>query len=139
MEQFAKILEQLRRLLEVLIQSFGVRGTLILVIAFVVLSIVYRVYRDRRQDRYIKALLEDKDRQIQRLAEQERNYRIHFFKLSGWTDAEIDQFVMKNEFSDVPSARRALQGEEPSVKTGELAQPEKPKKGNKPATARRHR
>lgn len=137
MEQFAKILEQLRRLLEVLIQSFGVRGTLILVIAFVVLSIVYRVYRDRRQDRYIKALLEDKDRQIQRLAEQERNYRIHFFKLSGWTDAEIDQFVMKNEFSDVPSARRALQGEEPSVKTEEVAQPEKPKKGNKPA--RRHR
>jgi len=40
------------------------------------------------------------------------SYRILFFmEKCGWSDEQIQQFVMKNEFEDVPSARKELEGE----------------------------
>lgn len=77
----------------------------------------WKIYNLRRKDREVNLALKEKDRTIQRLAEQERNFRILFFKeKGGWTDEQIKQFVMKNEFEDVPSARKELEGEQPAEK-----------------------
>jgi hypothetical protein len=112
-EALTKVIDAIRQFFQLLLDRYGPIGTLLIVGAFVLLTIVARIYGDRRKDRYIDALLDEKDKTIQRLAEQERNYRIHLFKQYGWADEEIDRFVMRNELDDAIAARRALEGKPP--------------------------
>lgn len=106
------IIEAFRKLLEVLIANYGIWGTLG-IFAFVILAFFgWKLYNNYRKDKEVNLALQEKDRTIQRLAEQERNFRILFFKeKAGWTDEQVDRFVLRNEFPDVPSARKALEGE----------------------------
>lgn len=51
--------------------------------------------------------IEEKNRTIRRLAEQERNYRILFFKeKAGWTDEQVERFVIENDPSGTPLRRK---------------------------------
>src|SRR5205085_2772011 len=103
-------------LVQVLIANYGRVGTLLIFAALIVLSGLWRYISWRRKDKQIDLALTEKDRTIQRLAESERNFRILFFKQQGMTAEEIERFVMRNEFPDVPTARRQLEGEEASPK-----------------------
>lgn len=128
----AAIIDAIVRLLDVLIRNFGQVGTLIIALAIVALASLWRVYNDRRKDKEVNAVIAEKDKTIQRLAEQERNYRILFFKeKAGWTDEEIDRFVMKNDFDGVVSARKALE-EAPRPESDERHRSESPRKATAP-------
>lgn len=108
----AEIINAANNFVQVLINSFGAGGTIGIAAAVVVITGGWRIYNNRRKDKEVNLALKEKDRTIQRLAEQERNFRILFFmEKCGWTEERIQQFVMKNEFEDVPSARRELEGE----------------------------
>lgn len=105
------IIDALSRFIQVLIANYGIWGTLGIFGFIFLLFFGWRVYNNYRKDREVNLALQEKDRTIQRLAEQERNYRILFFKeKAGWTDDQVDRFVLKNEFPDAPSARKALEG-----------------------------
>lgn len=113
----ADIINALNNLVQVLINNFGAWGTIGIAAAAIAITGGWKVYNIRRKDKEVHLALKEKDRTIQRLAEQERNYRIMFFmEKCGWTSEQIEQFVMKNEFEDVPSARKELEGEKPAEK-----------------------
>jgi hypothetical protein len=123
------VLDALNNFIQTLIANYGRWGTIGIFLGIALLSAGWRIYQQRRKDKEVNLALKEKNRTIQRLAEQERNFRILFFKEKcGWTDDEIEKFVMKNEFEDVPSARRELEGETPP-----------PQPTNKPKPSRRKR
>jgi len=106
------VIEAFRKLLEVLIANYGTWGTLGIFAFIILASFGWKFYNNYRKDKEVNLALQEKDRTIQRLAEQERNFRILFFKeKAGWTDEQVERFVLRNEFPDVPSARKALEGE----------------------------
>jgi hypothetical protein len=112
----ADVINALNNLVNSLVALFGAKVTIGIVVVIVGLTTWWKIWNIKRKDKDVDLALKEKDRTIQRLAEQERNYRILFFKEKcGWTDEQIQQFVMKNEFEDVPSARKELEGEKVSA------------------------
>jgi hypothetical protein len=113
----SEIIKALTHLVEVLVANFGALGTIIIVASLLLVAFLWRRYNDYRRDKATNDLLAEKDRTIQRLAEEARNFKIlHFKEKLGWTDEQITLFIMKNEFVDGVTARKALEGEKPSVK-----------------------
>lgn len=103
-------LETIGKILDLLVQAFGTSGTIILFAMFILGSFGWRYYNDRRKDREIRQLVEEKERTIQRLAKQECELRIYWLKnMAGWTDEQVERFIMLADFPDGPSARRALE------------------------------
>lgn len=108
------VLDALNNFIQTLIANYGRWGTIAIFAVITLASAGWRIYQQRRKDKEVNLALKEKDRTIQRLAEMERNFRILFLKeKGGWTDEQIEKFVIKNEFEDVPSARRELEGEQP--------------------------
>lgn len=106
------VIDAIKDLLEVLIAHYGAGGTLAIFAVVVLALFGWKVYNNYRKDKEVNLALQEKDRTIQRLAEAERNFRILFFKeKAGWTDEQVERFVLRNEFPDVPTARKALEGE----------------------------
>lgn len=104
------VLEALESLLQVLLSNFGPWGTIALIVFAVLASFALRVYNDRRSDKEIDALIEEKDRTIQRLADSERMYRALFLRQqTDWTDDQIERFILQNKFADPVEAREALE------------------------------
>ncbi len=75
-----KIIEAVTKLLELLFRVLGVGGTIVVAIVFILLSVAWRIYNDKRKEKEINLALAEKDRTISRLAAQERVWRIQFFK-----------------------------------------------------------
>ena len=98
--------------LEIMVANFGAWGTIVICVGIVLLFFAWRLYNERRKDRTNDELLREKDRTIQRLADESRYYKIIVFKeVLKWTDERIDLLIIKNEHEDVVSARKALEGE----------------------------
>lgn len=124
----AEFLDALDKLVHSLVNIFGPWVTLGIVAVVVAITGGWKIWNIKRKDREVNLALKEKDKTIQRLAEQERNYRILFFKEKcGWSDEQIQQFVMKNEFEDVPSARKELEGE----RAVEAKQSERPRRSRR--------
>lgn len=109
-EELPEFLEAVNRLLELLIGNFGAWPTVALIVVFIIAAFGFRYYNDRRRDREIDLLIAEKDKTIQRLAESERMYRALFLRQqTDWSDEQIEQFILKNEFSNPVEARQALE------------------------------
>lgn len=108
------LIEAVTALAQVLIRSYGPWGSLSIVIVAIVLSFAYRVYQDRRKDQEVNAVIAEKERIIQRMANIERDLRVQLFKALGYTVDEIERLVIRADFDDPVSSRRALEsGREP--------------------------
>lgn len=116
MDASPEFFDSLTKFLEFLIARYGNWGTVGIGAALLLVGILWRLYNDYRKDKETNAVVAEKDRTIQRLAEQERNYRILFLKeKAGWTDEQIRLFVMKNDFENGVTARRMLEGDKPKT------------------------
>jgi hypothetical protein len=112
MEQTPDIIEALTKLVEVVIRTYGPGPTLAISFLAVAAIAGWRIYQQRRKDKEVHLALQEKDRTIQRLAEQERSLRALLFKqLAGWDDETVERFILRNEFPDPESARKALEQE----------------------------
>ena len=110
-----EILNAIIQLIEVLIKHFGTLGTIGILVFVLLISIGWRLYNDKKNREESEALLEEKDRTIQRLAEQERSYRALFFKkFAGWEEKDIERFILKNEFKNPVEARKFLEDQNKS-------------------------
>lgn len=105
-----QLLEIIKVFFGLLIKHFGPWGTIVIFGIIALGLFCWRYYSDRRRDKYVDKLLKEKDAAIQRLAEQERNYRVMFLKQMGWSDDDIDRFIMKNQFANPQEARQHLEG-----------------------------
>jgi hypothetical protein len=106
-----KILDSVRKLLELLINRFGAGGTVALVAVLLFLALLYKVYSNWRADRAIDRALEEKERTIQRLANQERTWRRVFLtdrmKLSS---KEADRLLsIEGDFADPEESRGTIE------------------------------
>jgi sensor domain CHASE-containing protein len=105
-----RTLQSLTQLIDTLIESYEPWGTVGIFLGVVVISGLWKWYNDSRSDKRVEQLLQEKDKTIQRLAEQERNMRILFLqRMGGLSDEQIDAFVMKNEFDNPVDARKELE------------------------------
>jgi len=84
-EEVTKLLEALGKLVGVL----GATQTVLLVAAI----IAYSLYRDFRERKHSREVEDEKERTIQRIAEENRTYRRYFFKLQGMSIEEIDKMM----------------------------------------------
>lgn len=76
-------IDALVRLLDLLFRELGADRTMRwLVIAFAGAA-AWRFYQNWRQDRYFRKALDEKERTIERLAGQERQWRIYFMNKQG--------------------------------------------------------
>lgn len=92
------IFDALRELVVVLLNRFGIWGTLAIFSVFTLGSMAWRVYSDRRKDRYIRELIQEKERTIQSLTEELRYYRALIFKEKfSWTDEQVNKYIVQNE------------------------------------------
>ncbi len=111
-EAATEFINALVRLWNTLITSLGVAGTLGVALFIVIASAGIKRYNDVRRDRDAKEALDEKEKSIQRLNEENRMWRALFLKdKCGMSAEEINRLVLKNEFPDAPAARKALEGE----------------------------
>lgn len=68
-----------------------------------------RLYIDHTKEKETNAALDEKERTIQRLAQDNRELRIVNLKVQGWSVDEIDRFVIRNEFKNPAEARGQLE------------------------------
>lgn len=115
-----KVIEAVTALLKFLFATLGVGGTVAVVIVFIVVATCFRLYNDWKKDKEVNQALAEKDRTIARLAAQERVWRIQDFKAKGWTEDEIDKYLIQNEAPNIPAARQLLENNrQPSQPKGE--------------------
>ncbi len=105
-----KIIEAVTKMLELLFRTLGVGGTIGIATVFILLSVAWRIYNDKQKEKEINLALAEKDRTISRLAAQERVWRIQFFKeTKGWSDEQIDKYLLQNDPPNIPAAREELE------------------------------
>lgn len=101
----------LKGLLAYLISQFGPNGTLILILGAVLFLALRRLYLDHRADSLTTQALEEKERTIQRIANQERQWRLYFLiKEGNLSRKEAEKLVLQNEYSTPKESREALEG-----------------------------
>lgn len=124
-----KILEPLLALFELLVKYYGPWGTLGILGGFVILITLWVRYRDRQKDKVWRALVEEKERAVQRAAKGEREMRIAFLKQCGWSNEEVERFVHQAVFPDASSAREALERRQTPDQGQRSGEPEDPERG----------
>jgi hypothetical protein len=109
-EQTVKAIQLAQEIINALIKYFGPTGTLgIIALGYIIFSIAPRLYADYRKDREINLALEEKEKSIQRLANDNRNWRAIFLKEKlKWSDEEIERLIITNSFENPKEAREHL-------------------------------
>lgn len=103
------IIEALIKLINTLVGTFGPNVTLLIFASVVATFVVWRLYQEWKNEKEKKALLEEKDRHIQRLAGECRYYKILDLKSRGYSPEEIQSLVVENNFNNAVEAREALE------------------------------
>lgn len=104
-------LDALSRLLDTMLKSFGPWGFTGLIVLFASIFFGYVSFQDWRKNKLWNRLLEQKDVEIQRIANESRSYRAMLLKHQGWSDDQIRELIIENKFSDAAASRKALEGE----------------------------
>ena len=115
-QDWSKIFDSLKDLLKFLNENLGpwLTAGIILVIGCSFLCFfLWRFHNEKRKDKEINQVIAEKERTIQRLAQDNREWRILFFKdKCGWNDKQVQKFVLENtDFEDGPAARKVLEHE----------------------------
>lgn len=85
-------------------------GTWPLYVAFA-LWVAWVVWGEYRRWSEESKVIAEKERTIQRLAADNRLLRIQHLKSQGWTDEDIDRYLIANDYSTGAEARRSLEKE----------------------------
>ena len=113
-----KALQAARDILNILIGAFGPWGTVVLIGVGLLGMFLFRVYKDRRADKAIDRALAEKERTIQRLANQERTWRRVLLTENLKLDkAEADSILaLEGEYDTPEASRRALEAKKKKPK-----------------------
>ncbi len=103
------ILKSLEPLLKLFFDKLGVGWTIALLLGIGILLFAFRCYKDWRKDREIHLALQAKDKTIQIIAEQNRQYRVLELKEKGLSDEMITALVLENTPANPAEARAILE------------------------------
>lgn len=88
----------------------GPDNTMIVVIAGFILTFFFKTYQISKKNQDINKALELAEKTVQRLAKENREWKILFFKDKyKWTDKQIKTFFIKGQFVDASSTRKELE------------------------------
>lgn len=109
-----KLMSVLRDILELLVGNFGPGGTIVLVTLVLGVLGAVRWYKDWRADRAVREVLAEKERTIQRLANQERTWRRVFLTKGIKLDQqEVNKILMlEQDYENPKQSRKAVEGRE---------------------------
>ena len=103
-------IEALRKLILDLVGIFGPWPTLAIIGTIVTLVVARRLYNDSRADKETNALVDEKEKSVQRLATENREQRILIARqVYKWTPEEIERYILRAEFRNGAEAREALE------------------------------
>lgn len=102
----AELVEAVRALTEYLFTRLGPDRTLLLIFGLFVLLAINRIYTDWRADREANRALEAKEAALQRVASQERAWRVYFLVQGGMSEAQARRIIEENEYVSTPKAAR---------------------------------
>ena len=91
-----------------LYEAVGPVWSIIIIIAIFVLPLLLKLYRDKQlQDAY-REIINEKEKQIQRLADDNREWRSYFWHTKGLTEREIMQIERQSDVTPLtsPPSRR---------------------------------
>jgi len=113
--QLPAILDAVEKFITFFVSTFGVGGTVAVAVTFLLLSFGWRLYQDWRKKQEVNELVAEKERSIQRLAEDNRMWRALFLKQEkGLSDRQIESLIMRGAgLEDGPTTQHALEGEAP--------------------------
>ena len=104
------VLQQGRLFFESIINAFGPVWTVLVALGIYGACFLWRLYNDRRKDRERDIVLEEKERSLQRLANEARAYRAYVFKEKlKCDDTWLEKFMIENDFRSGPESRRVLE------------------------------
>lgn len=107
----AELIQAITELFYAVIKAFGPGPTIGIFLFILVVTVLFRLYTDWRKDREINKVIAEKERTIQRLAQESREWRIAILREKyNWTPEEIEQFIHKNDFADANDSRKHLEG-----------------------------
>ena len=128
----AGIINAIYQLLDFLFRWLGPGWTLFYALVAVGIATSLRLAADRRKDRYIKLALDEKERTVQRLASEAREWRIFAAITIGMDRHQAERVFTENAFLTPAEARRALERPRPDVSDRRgVVRPKKPKSAKK--------
>ncbi|MCA1623180.1 MAG: hypothetical protein LC778_05165 [Acidobacteria bacterium] len=112
-----KTITAIDELFKRIIETFGVRGTIYIAITVFFVLLARRLYNDWQENRKENIALAEKERTIQRLAAENREWHVMFLKAQGMTDKQIERIVLKNIPNNPAEARTLLQDDASNPKS----------------------
>lgn len=112
-----KLIDSVRNLLETLIKGLGPDIFLALVVIICIFSFGWKWYSDYLKRKETNEALQEKERTIQRLTNEIRTWRSAILKEKfDWSDEQIKNFLITENFSNPQEARDYLLGNKKDIK-----------------------
>ena len=109
-EQARSLWELVRPVLDWCVQNLGPDRTVVLVVVVGGFFLLTGFLKNRRADRAWNVALEEKERTIQRLAEEVREHRLLIYtRVLGYSQEQAERMILRNIPEDGPAARKALE------------------------------
>src|ERR1035441_8476565 len=105
-----RVFDHIDNILRVLVTNLGEWGTVLLIFGIYLISRTINFFNDKAKEHERKETIRQMEKALQRISNENREYRMVIFKEKyGWTDAELEKFIVKADFTDGPSARKELE------------------------------
>ena len=102
-----KTLQSAYPILKLLLTTFGPYGSVFVMVLIYLMFFGWRKYNEYQRDKEIQAALAEKEKSVQRLANEVRMWRIAELKEKrNWTDEEIERFLITEDFKTPEDARK---------------------------------
>lgn len=92
-DEITKLINAIRELIVTIVGIFGPIWTVIIATIVTTVVFLWRRYNEKRKDRQYKMVIEEKDRTIMRMQNENRTMRVAELKRQGWSDEEIDKYI----------------------------------------------
>ena len=92
-DEITKLVNAIRELIVTIVGIFGPVWTIIIVILIGISVFLWRRYNEKRKDTQYKMVIDEKDKTIARMQQENRTMRVAELKRLGWSNEEIDKYV----------------------------------------------
>src|SRR5687768_11080376 len=104
MDALAVLVQAIMDFFGLIIQTYGPNKALAIFFGIVVFFVLARIYFDYKKSKEVALAIKLMEQAVQRASNDARDWRIFFLKeKGGWSDDEIERFVMGTQFDDPAS------------------------------------
>ncbi len=102
-----EILTGIKEILALIIANYGPNGTIGLIILIYILFWIKKLYDDHKKKIEVNEVIAEKERTVQRLANEVRMWRtLELKEKRHWTDEQIERFLITEDFANPAEANK---------------------------------